>query len=130
MLLASGSIRRLAVVLLCGTLCLAQDPRGAIVGRVTDPSGAVMAGAEVRAVNTETGVATATRTNDAGNFILPNLLPGTYTASIERAGFKRFVREGIEVRVGERLTLDVALDVGAVTESVTVSSQAPLLETT
>jgi hypothetical protein len=123
-------MRWLMALLIGGALCLAQDPRGSILGRITDPSGAVITGAEIRAVNKETGVATTARANDAGNYILPNLLPGSYNATVERPGFKRFVREGIEVRVGEKLTLDVALDVGAVTESVTVTSQAPLLEST
>jgi len=119
---------RWAFVTLCVAPCLAQDTRGTVLGRITDPSGASVTGAEIRLVNTATGVASTANTNEAGNFIVPNLLPGPYTANVERAGFKRFVRQGIEVRSGERLTLDVTLEIGAVTDAITVTSEAPLLE--
>ena len=67
----------------------AQDPRGTILGRVNDSSGASVPGAEVRAVNENTGVAASAKTNDAGNFTMPYLLSGTYTLSCEHAGFKK-----------------------------------------
>lgn len=117
-------------ILLCSGLAIAQESRGTILGRITDPTGSVVPEAEVRFTNTATGVVSTAKTNDAGNFIVPNLLPGPYIANVERTGFKRFVREAIEVRGGERLTLDVTLEVGAVSDSVTVTSEAPLLEST
>ncbi|MFN7932415.1 MAG: TonB-dependent receptor [Bryobacteraceae bacterium] len=124
------SFRFFTLSFLFAVILQSQDSRGTILGRITDPTNSVMAGAEVRLTNTATGVIHTGRTNDAGNFIVPNLLPGPYTATIERTGFKRFVREGIEVRGGERLTLDVTLEVGAVSDSITVTSEAPLLEST
>ncbi len=66
----------------------AQDPRGTILGRVTDGTGAVVPNAEVRATNESTGVAAAARTNEAGNFVMPYLLTGNYTLTCEFTGFK------------------------------------------
>jgi len=99
-----------------GLLAQAPDPRGNIVGRVLDPTGAVIPGADVRAINVATGVAAATKTNQAGNFSLPYLLPGTYTLTVEITGFKKFVREGVQVRVNETVELNPELQVGNVAE--------------
>ncbi|MCZ2080247.1 MAG: TonB-dependent receptor [Bryobacteraceae bacterium] len=107
----------------------AQDARGSIVGRVADPSDAVIAGAEVRATNVATGVAAVTRTNDAGNYVLAYLLPGRYTVEVEIAGFKKFVRQGIEVRVSDTVTIDALLEIGSQAETVQVTAETPLLET-
>ena len=107
----------------------AQDPRGTILGRVTDPTGAVIPGAEVRAVNVATGVAAATKTNQSGNFMLAYLLPGTYTLTVELTGFKKFVRDGVQVRVNDTVELNTELQVGNVSESVEVTAETPLLQT-
>ena len=125
------------VVLLAGGIWLAlaavaagQDPRGSVVGQVTDSSGAVIPRVDVRAVNVETGVAAAAFSNEAGRFNLPFLLPGTYRVTAEMTGFKRFVRDKVEVRVGDAVELAIAMEVGAVSESVEVSAQTPPLDTT
>src|SRR5687767_7009503 len=78
-----------------------QDPRGGVTGRVTDPSGAAVANADVRATNAETGVAASNKTNNTGVFSIPFLLPGTYVVTVELPGFRKFVRENIQVRVSE-----------------------------
>ena len=124
----------LAVTLLAAlfAVCLlaqAPDPRGNIVGRVTDPTGAVIPNADVRVTNVATGVVAATKTNQAGNFTLPYLLPGTYTMTVELTGFKKFVREGIQVRVNDTVELNPELQVGNVSESVEVTAETPLLQT-
>jgi hypothetical protein len=106
----------------------AQDSRGTIIGRVTDPAGAVIAGTTVRATNNATNASVSTSTNEGGNFEMPYLLPGTYTVSVEMTGFKKAVREGIALRVNDRMTLDFALELGNVAESVTVTGETPLLE--
>lgn len=106
-----------------------QDARGALVGRVTDPTGAVVAGAEVRAVNVATGVVAATKTNQAGNYALPFLMPGTYTVTVELAGFKKFVRENVPIRVNDSVELDVQMAIGDITEAVQVTAETPLLQT-
>ncbi|MBL8173349.1 MAG: TonB-dependent receptor [Bryobacterales bacterium] len=123
-------LRPFALFTVFTILVFAQDPRGTLLGRISDPTGSVIVDAEVRLTNTATGVVSTAKTNDAGNFTVPNLLPGPYIANVERTGFKRFVRQGIEVRGGERLTLDITLEVGAVSDSITVTSEAPLLEST
>jgi len=107
----------------------AQEARGTILGRVTDSSGAVIPGASVKITNQSTGVTTSLVTNDQGNYQAPYLIPGKYRILAEMAGFKRFLREGIELRVSDRLELDIALNVGEVTETVTVVGDSPLLET-
>src|SRR5712692_3534728 len=99
----------------------AQEGRGTITGRVTDESGGVIAGADVRVTNKETGATAATRSNETGNYTIPYLMPGTYILSAEISGFKKIDRRGIEVRVGDVLNIDVPLQIGNRTESVEVS---------
>jgi hypothetical protein len=107
-----------------------QDARGSIVGRVTDATGAVIPGADVRAANSATGVVASTKTNEAGNYTLPYLVPGIYTVSSEITGFKRLVRENVQVRVNDIVQLDMPLQLGDVTEAVSVTAETPLLTTT
>lgn len=106
-----------------------QDARGNIVGRVLDPTGAVVPGVEVRVVSDNTGVAVATKTNEAGNYVLPFLMPGMYTVSAEVQGFRKFERKNVQVRVNENVALDIQMTVGEVTESVVVTAESPLLQT-
>ena len=107
----------------------AQDYRGSILGRITDGAGAIVPGAVVVAVNEATNVPSSARSNAEGNFLVSLLDPGMYTVTAEAAGFKKLVRSRIEVRTGDKLTLNFQLEVGATSESVTVSAGAPLLET-
>ncbi len=106
-----------------------QDARGNIVGRVLDPTGAVVPNAEVKAISASTGVVVASKSNDAGNYVLPFLLPGTYSVTTEVAGFRKFERKNIQVRVNENVGLDITMTVGDVAESVEVSAESPLLQT-
>lgn len=106
-----------------------QDSRGTIVGRVTDPTGAVVPGAEIRATNVATGVVAATRTNESGNYALPYLVPGMYTVGAELSGFKKFIRESVQVRVNDTVELNMQMQVGDVAESVQVTAETPLLST-
>jgi hypothetical protein len=121
-------MRCLAVLLALAPL-LAQDARGRISGRITDASSAAVPDAAVAATQVETGVRFETKATAEGNYELPLLPPGSYTVDVQSAGFKRYTRDAFAVRAGERLTLDIALEVGQVTESVTVSGQAALIET-
>ena len=107
----------------------AQDSRGAIVGRITDASGAVVPGADVRATNAATGVVASSKTNESGNYTLPYLMPGIYSVSSEATGFKKFVRENIQVRITDSVELNIQMAVGDVTESVEVTAETPLLQT-
>ncbi|MBI3684435.1 MAG: TonB-dependent receptor [Acidobacteria bacterium] len=106
-----------------------QDARGSIVGRVTDASGAVVPQAEVRALNGATGVSAVTRSNESGNYTIPYLAPGRYAVSAENTGFKKFVRENVQVRVNDVVELNIQMAVGEVTESVQVTAETPLLST-
>ncbi len=119
----------LAAVFFAPLALFGQETRGTILGRVTDPSGAVIVGAQVRVTNTATGVAIQARTNEAGNFVLPYLLSGTYTVQADSPGFKKFVREGIQVRINDTVEVNIAMQVGDAAESVQVQAETPLLET-
>lgn len=106
----------------------AQESRGTITGRVIDSSGAVVAGADVRVKNTETGAVVAAKTNDSGNYNVPYLVPGIYDIAAEAPGFKTTNRPGIQVRVSDLLTVELKLEIGNAAESVEVTGGAPLLE--
>jgi hypothetical protein len=108
---------------------MAQVDRGTITGKVMDPSGAVVPGADITATNTETGVVTKTLSNDEGLYTLPNIPIGKYEIKFALAGFKTFSRTGIEVTVAQTVRLDVTLETGQLTETVTVSADASLLKT-
>jgi hypothetical protein len=110
-------------------LAQSQDARGNIVGRVLDPTGAVVPSTEVKGVNAATGVVIATKSNESGNYVLPFLAPGLYTVTAEVQGFRKFERPNIQVRVNENVPLDIQMTVGEVTESVQVTAESPLLQT-
>jgi hypothetical protein len=100
------------------------------VGRVTDTSGAIAPEIEVRVTNQATGVSAASKSSSAGTFTIPYLIPGVYRVSAEAPGFKKFLREGIEVRVTESVEVQIVMEVGSVTEVVEVTAETPLLTTT
>jgi hypothetical protein len=104
--------------------CAAQENRATIVGTVTDPQGNALPNAAVKATNTETNATTATTSNEAGLYTLPFLRVGKYQITISANGLKTLVRDGVELRVGDRVQLDFSMEVGAVTETINVSSQA------
>ena len=107
----------------------AQEARGTITGTVLDSSKGVLPGAQVTVTNVSMGTGVSVVTNDEGFFQATYLIPGTYRISVELSGFRHLVREGIEVRVGDRLQFELALEVGGATEEVTVTAASPLLET-
>ena len=97
---------------------------GAIVGTVTDPSGAVVAGATVRIANTGTGAVRTVTTNASGNYVAEALPVGTYDLVVEQTGFKSFTHKGITLNVADRLTVDDRLELGSATQAVTVTAEA------
>src|SRR5881396_3670460 len=117
----------LLVTLLCSAAALAQEFRGTILGRITDSSGAIIAGASVRVRNIDTNASAGTTSNETGNYQVPFLLPGNYAIEVEHAGFKKLERQGVRVSTNQQVTLDFTLDVGAASESVTVTAAAPQL---
>ncbi|MBI3278947.1 MAG: TonB-dependent receptor [Acidobacteria bacterium] len=118
----------LFVCCLLPAIAWAQESRGAIRGRVTDPSGAPAPGVQIQATNVSTGVTLSAATNEQGNYEVPYLLPGTYRVTAELSGFKQSTRDGIQVRVNDRITLDFSLEIGSVTDSVVVTADAPLID--
>ena len=119
----------LATVLSGGSIVNAQDTRGAISGTVTDQQGASVSGAHVTVTNTDTNVALQFSTNSTGFYEARLLQPGNYQVGAEGSGFKKFVRAGLVVGLGQQLTIDMKLEVGSINESVTVSGESPILET-
>jgi hypothetical protein len=119
----------LTLALLMSVAAIAQTDRGTITGTITDPAGAVVAGAAVEAKNEGTGAVTQVASTNTGNYTLSQLPAGNYEITVLVAGFKKFVRQNITVQVAGTLRIDVPLEVGAATESVTVVEAAPLLKT-
>ncbi len=114
-------------LLTCGRLLAGVT--ASISGTVTDPSGAVVAGASVTATNVETGVATTLTTNTQGFYSFQSLPLGNYTISVQQSGFKGYSQTGLVLDVNSALTIDVHLEVGATTEKVEVSSDALHVDT-
>src|SRR5207247_9005611 len=100
-----------------------------LLGTVTDVSGAVVAGAKVTSTEMKTGVGRKTTTDDSGNYEFSDLPPGQYQVAVEREGFKKSVRSGVDVLVNSDVRVNLALEPGALTQTVTVTSEAPILQT-
>jgi hypothetical protein len=118
------------LVTLLPALALAQATTGEIAGRITDPGGAVVPGVTVTAENPARGASRTAVTNEAGEYMITLLRPGQYTVTAELSGFRRIVHEDVEVSVGTRHTLNLALEVGNLAESIVVTGAPPLVETT
>ena len=110
-------------------LLFGQAGTGTITGTITDPVGAVVPNAPVEVRNTETNVPFPTQTTGTGAYTVPRLPPGSYSVSVTAPGFKKLIRAGITVGADQTLPLDLSLEVGASTDSVTVTAEATLLKT-
>lgn len=119
----------LAFFLFASAMCLrAQTTNGGIQGTVTDPSGAAVSGANVTGRNLDTGLSVATVTSGAGLYSLANLPPGRYSVTVSEPSMKKYSREGVTVQTGSTVSLDVQMQLGAITENITVSADASQLE--
>lgn len=107
----------------------AQDFRGSISGRVLDPSTAAITAARITLLNTASNATTTAVTDNDGNYAVTYLSAGVYDVTVEANGFKKLLRRGVEVRVGDKLTIDFTLEVGEIREVVNVTNALPLLET-
>jgi len=119
-----------AVCLIVPALLPAQGTGGRIIGRVADPSGAVLGKVRVTAVNDATGVTRDARTSESGDYVFPDLPVGTYTLSFELTGFKKDLHKSIALDVNQVITLNMTMQLGAAQEVVDVTSEAPLVDTT
>ncbi|MGB8030755.1 MAG: carboxypeptidase regulatory-like domain-containing protein [Terracidiphilus sp.] len=122
-----GVLAAFLAAFLCQSV-LAQANRATITGIVTDPTGAVVPGVDVTAVNTATNVPAKTVSNHDGIYVVPNLFPGQYSVTFEKTGFETLERPGVALNSTEEARIDVVLKVGAATTSVTVSGGAPILD--
>ena len=102
---------------------------GQITGIVSDATGGVLPGASVTVTNTQTGVAVTQQTNTAGVYVVPNLLPGVYDVKIEMDGFRSSARNGLELQIQQTIRIDVKLEIGTLSETVTAVGSAPLINT-
>ncbi|MGH9720510.1 MAG: TonB-dependent receptor domain-containing protein [Bryobacteraceae bacterium] len=114
---------------LSGLAVFGQETRSTIAGRVLDPQGSAVAGAMVSVRNSETGVTMNFKTNDTGYYEANLLLPGNYELTAEMTGFKKLLRRGVTLQVSSRLDVPLNLEIGGLTETVSVTAEAPLLET-
>jgi len=124
--------RRIGVLLaavLSATLAFGQNANtGEIKGTALDSTGAVVEGVQVRITNVETGVTIVSTTNSAGIYDAPSVPTGSYTVTFSKAGFKELVRKGVTVQL-QTIAVDAALQVGSTSEEVTITGEAPLLQT-
>ncbi len=118
-----------AAVLAASGPAFAQAVRGTLLGNVNDTTGAAVPGVTVTATETQTNIARSVTTNQSGHYVFANLKDGLYRVEAELSGFKRFVRDGVVVKVNSTVRVDVVLEVGAKTETVEVVQETPLLQT-
>jgi hypothetical protein len=131
-----ANLGKLALVFLVAVVVLALTPPagwgqnvyGTIAGTVTDTSGAAVANASVTLTNLDNAQKHSIETDASGNYTFLSILPGRYKLEGEKTGFKTFLREPIEVQIESGLRVDIALQVGAQTETVEVTSEVPLLQ--
>jgi hypothetical protein len=123
-----NSLKTVSCLFAFGLAAFAQTNIGSITGTISDPSRAVVPGATIEAKNSDTGAVYQGGASATGNYVIP-VPAGKYSLTVNAAGFKKYVRENLTVTVAGDTRQDVALDVGASTETVTVTTEAPLLKT-
>ena len=123
------SLRLLGLAALCGVAAYSQIGTSTLTGRVTDTTGAVVPKVRITVVQTATNFTQTSVTNDEGLYRVLSLQPGLYRVTFESQGFKKSVRDGVELRTGDTLAVDMSMQVGNVTESIEVQGAGQLLET-
>ena len=117
-----------SLALLLTSLPVSSQTMGSIVGRVTDSAKAVVPGAQVELVNADTGIVLRTVTDAQGEYILPRVDPGNYRLSVSAQGFEKAVRSSIPILVNQAAREDVSLALGAVSTTISVQSEAPVVQ--
>ena len=120
----------LTVLLLASSMAWSQGTRATIGGTVSDDSGALIPGAEITITHTDTGQSRSVVSNDEGSYFAPGLSLGNYEVEASLPGFQTSVRSGIQLTLGRAAIVDFTLSIGEIAERVTVTGEAPLVETT
>jgi hypothetical protein len=107
----------------------AQSTNASLIGRITDPSKAVIADAKITSINAETSVRYETTTNVSGEYYLANLLPGAYRIEVEKQGFKKLIKPDVILHVQDGLEVNFEMTLGSPAESITVEAGAPIVDT-
>jgi hypothetical protein len=127
--LLSRSLLIVALLAISASRIAAQGTTGNILGTISDSTGAVVPNAQVAATNLETNFTRAATTNESGEYQIQLLPPGSYRVEVTASGFKKFIQTGVVLEVNRNARIDAALTAGAVTETVSVTADAPLVET-
>ena len=127
---SSSYLLVLSVCVMCSVFAFGQGTGGRILGRVADSSGAVLAGVKVTLTNEATGVSNESVTNSGGDYGFPQVAVGTYRLEFDLSGFKKSLQRGVNVDLNQIVTVNSVLQIGATKETVEVTSEAPLVDTT
>ncbi|MEI9811519.1 MAG: carboxypeptidase-like regulatory domain-containing protein [Acidobacteriota bacterium] len=119
----------ISLMALFAALSFSQVFQGSLRGRIVDPAGAIAAGVQVTLIDEATALTRSTISNDQGEYVFNSVQPATYTVTAEATGFKRLDRKGVSVATQAAVTIDLALQIGEVSEQVTVVDAAPQLQT-
>ena len=119
----------LMLALACPPKAFAQAVSATLIGTVTDSSGATVPNATVTVIETQTGVSRKTTTTSDGVYTVPYLAPGVYRVEVENPGFKKFSRDNVGLAVSSTVRIDATLEPGAVSETVDVKAESPILQT-
>ena len=119
----------LVALLTLTSASLAQVLYGTLTGTITDKTGAVVPHVSVTLTNQDTGQVRTTMSNEPGDYLLSNILPGTYTVSLQDAGFAGFTQKNITIEINRQVRIDIALQPAGVTQVVTVTGATPILQT-
>ncbi|HTF65641.1 MAG TPA: carboxypeptidase-like regulatory domain-containing protein, partial [Edaphobacter sp.] len=118
----------LGAIISLTTLAYAQSPNASVTGQVIDSSKAIVAGAHVLAVNVNTNIRYESATNGAGEYYVPNLLPGTYRMEADMTGFKAVIKPNVVLHVQDAVEINFEMAIGSASESITVEGGEPLVQ--
>jgi hypothetical protein len=122
-------LRRILLLAAACSVGLAQEYRSTVSGQVSDPQGAVIPGVSIVLTEKSTNARFETKSGEAGNYSIPLLPPGQYDLAAEIQGFKKYQRSDFTVSTNQRIQLDIVMEIGSLAETVTVTSEAPLIQT-
>src|SRR5215831_18647423 len=123
------SLVPLALICFCAIAMTQELTTGSMVGVVKEEGGSIVSGASITVTNRATGAQRSATSGETGEFTIPGLAPALYNVKVEKQGFRAYLVEGLELKINQVARLDVRLQVGAITESVTVTGGVALLET-